>query len=61
MLVKTGDFIRFTVSTYKHWGIGVVLREYNMVDRDGRKHTGYYYVLTHEGEKLISDHFMEPI
>jgi hypothetical protein len=56
-----GSLVRFNVSLYKHWGICVVLREYNMVDRDGRKHPGYYYVLTPEGEKLISDHFMELI
>lgn len=57
--MKTGDLIFFTITTYKRWGICVVLREYDMVDRDGRKHPGFYYVLTPEGEKLISDQFME--
>jgi len=59
--MKIGDLVFFTVTLYKHWGIGIVLREYNMVDRDGRKHQGFYYVLTPEGENLISDHFMELI
>jgi len=59
--MNPGDLVFFTVNLYKSWGIGIILREYHLVDRDGKKHDGYYYVLTHEGEKLVSDHFMDPI
>jgi hypothetical protein len=31
------------------------------VDRDGRKHPGYYHVMTQVGEKLVSDSFMEEL
>ena len=53
--------VRFTTSVYRTWGLGVVLSEYNMKDRDGRVHPGFYYVLTVEGEKLVSYNFMDKI
>jgi len=59
--VKPGDMVRFTTSVYRTWGLGVVLSEYSMKDRDGRVHPGFYYVLTVEGEKLVSYNFMEKI
>jgi hypothetical protein len=49
--------VRFTTSVYRTWGLGVVLSEYSMKDRD----PGFYYVLTVEGEKLVSYNFMEKI
>ena len=57
--MKSGDMVRFTANIYRTWGIGVVLREYSMKDLDGRIHSGFYYVLTVEGEKLVSYNFME--
>lgn len=57
--MKSGDMVRFTANIYRTWGIGVVLREYIMKDLDGRIHSGFYYVLTVEGEKLVSYNFME--
>jgi hypothetical protein len=32
-----------------------------MKDRDGRIYHGFYYVLTAEGEKLVSHNFMEAL
>ena len=57
--MKPGDLVRFNVSAYFDLGFGIILREYDMVDRDGVLHPGFYYVLTRGGEKLISDSFME--
>ena len=57
--MKSGDMVRFTANIYRTWGIGVVLSEYSMKDLDGRIHSGFYYVLTVEGEKLVSYNFME--
>ncbi len=59
--MKPGDLVRFTANMYRTWGIGVVLREYSMKDREGRIHADFYYVLTVEGEKLVSHNFMEKI
>jgi hypothetical protein len=59
--VKPGDLVRFTTSMYRDWGLGLIIREYDMVDRDGRKHPGFYYVMTQVGERLVSDSFMEEL
>lgn len=59
--MKPGDLVRFTTSLYHDWGLGLIIREYDMVDRDGRKHPGYYHVMTQVGERLVSDSFMEEL
>lgn len=62
-LMKLGSLVRFTSQVYINhgWGIGVIIREYDVPDRDGKTHPGHYYVLTHRGEKLVADCFMEEI
>ena len=59
--MRIGSLVKFTTSVYNGWGLGLILREYDMVDRDGRKHPGYYHVMTQVGEKLVSDSFMEEL
>jgi hypothetical protein len=59
--MRIGSLVKFTTSVYRGWGLGLILREYDMVDRDGRKHPGYYHVMTQVGEKLVSDSFMEEL
>jgi hypothetical protein len=59
--MRIGSLVKFTTSVYSGWGLGLILREYDMVDRDGRKHPGYYHVMTQVGEKLVSDSFMEEL
>jgi len=59
--VRIGSLVKFTTSVYSGWGLGLILREYDRVDRDGRKHPGYYHVMTLLGVKLVSDSFMEEL
>lgn len=59
--MKPGDLVRFTTNMYRDWGLGLIIREYDMVDRDGVKHLGFYYVMTRVGERLVSDSFMEEL
>ena len=59
--MRIGSLVKFTTSVYSGWGLGLILREYDMVDRDGRKHLGFYYVMTQVGERLASDSFMEKL
>jgi len=59
--MKPGDLVRFTTSVYSGWGLGLILRPYDMADRDGVKHLGFYYVMTQVGERLVSDSFMEEV
>ncbi len=60
-VVRIGSLVKFTTVAYNEWGLGLILREYDIVDRDGRKHPGYYYVMTRAGEKLVSDSFMDEL
>ena len=59
--MKPGDLVRFTTFLYHDWGLGLIIREYDMADRDGVKHLGFYYVMTQVGERLVSDSFMEEL
>ena len=43
----SGDLVKFTVSTYKHYGLGIILSyKTPYVDHMGRIDEGYYVVLT---------------
>ena len=57
--MKRGALVRFTVSIYSSWGLGILLGEKPMVDREGRNHRGFYDVLTQCGVKLVSEEFFE--
>lgn len=57
--MKRGTLVRFTVSIYSSWGLGILLGEKPMVDREGRNHRGFYHVLTQCGVKLVSEEFFE--
>ena len=59
--MRIGSLVKFTTSVYSGWGLGLILCEYDMVDRDGRKHLGHYHVMTLLGVKLVSDSFMEEL
>lgn len=59
--IQIGDLVRFTASVYNNLGIGLVIREHEIVDRDGTQHRGYYCVLTQRGQKVISQVFMEKL
>lgn len=53
--------MRFTTSLYDEWGLGLIIKDHRIVDRDGVLHRGYYWVLTQCGQKVVSDSFMEKI
>ncbi len=57
--MKRGTLVRFNVYPYSSWGLGILLGEKPMVDREGRNHRGFYDVLTQRGVKLVSDEFFE--
>ena len=59
--MRVGSLVKFTTASYHDWGLGLILRQYDIVDREGRKHPGFYYVLTQLGQKLVSDSFMEEL
>lgn len=59
--MRIGSLVKFTNALYYVWGLGLILRQYDIVDREGRKHSGFYYVLTQLGQKLVSDSFMEEL
>lgn len=59
--MSPGDLVRFTVSLYRNWEIGIVIRDYAMKSTDSRWQDEYYYVLTKDGERLVSEHFMKKI
>lgn len=59
--MRPGDIVRFTTTLYDDWGLGLIICEHRIVDRDGVVHPGYYWVLTQCGEKVVSDSFMEKI
>lgn len=59
--MRIGSLVKFTNTLYYDWGLGLILREYDIVDREGRKHPGFYYVLTQLGQKLASDSFMDEL
>jgi len=56
--VKPGDLVKFTVSVYNDWGIGLVICD---LSERGGDWKGYYNVLTLKGIKGVSYHFMELI
>lgn len=55
----SGDLVGFTVSLYEDIGLGMVICEKPIYDRNGTLHTSFYCVLTHTGVKVISDAFMK--
>lgn len=59
--LKSGTLVRFTMTVYQDWGLGVVLHYHDIKDREGRSHPGYYMVFTQRGEKVVSDSFMEVV
>jgi len=60
--MRIGSLVKFTNSLYHDWGLGLILREYDMQDRNGTKHTGFYYVFTQLGDtRLVSDSYMEEL
>jgi hypothetical protein len=60
--MRIGSLVKFTNTLYREWGLGLILREYDMQDRNGTKHAGFYYVFTQLGDtRLVSDSFMEEL
>lgn len=60
--MKSGDIVKFTTSVYQDcWGLGLIIENANIVDRDGRLHPEFFRVLTQEGIKVVAGCFMEII
>ena len=60
--MRVGSLVKFTHSLYREWGLGLILRPYDVMDRFNRiRCFGFYYVMTQLGEKLASDSYMEQV
>ena len=59
--MRPGDLVLFTAKLYQGWGMGLVLSTHEFVDYKGRRHGGFYDVLTHAGVKVVSNAFMEKV
>ena len=60
--MRVGSLVKFTTASYHDWGLGLILRPYDVMDRDNRiRCFGFYYVMTQLGQKLVSDSYMEEL